>query len=852
MASVGDRLAWSERRRAGRRTAAGRRELQHLLEPRGPATPWRGRGTRRRGRSSDGSSLSRSRSNVDDAWCRARLCGAVTAASASGAAERGLAAKSREDHQASQKSYQSTNRSAARRARLLLEHEEDAVGGAESRGRRGSGASGGRHRGLRDPGGGQPGPLGAQLGVGDDLEGLRGAAGRSPAPGRACPPGRAGRRPCRVGHDPALRGDPRARAGSRRARRGGAGRSSPARWPGRPRPRSARCRRRRPRRRTPTARASRAPAGSPSMSHATPSGAPSTVVLLDGGDRSPTKPWNSPTRRRRCVSPGGGGTSPRPGAPQPQGRVGAQLIRPLHDDVEPAAVGPGGVVVEHGDLVGRDLDDRRAPSRPARSSRRASRRLDGVHARQRRDRGEHRREVDRRAELQARGVESPGEASRARAQQLEDRGRGAASGSEPGRRADLERDQQADRRARDAPRPRCRASAGRRGCADPVERLARDVVRSAVEVDDGRRSAATNPSTRGARSRAARRAPRRPRRAWSAGSTARRGSRGERLGRVAARDGERRPVGAAGRRRRVAHARRLDLPAGAARRARVALEQRQRVRRHVADGAAADLVARGDRAPQRRGEPDRAGAEAQHRGLVLLDVDDDGEVGAEARRRAACRTHVGADGRGRTAASTVTSRPMRAARSSSQREARARRRRPQPAPPASSASSPLRRAVGRAARASAGGPSTSRPWCAGTRLPRATVTSSAPSAVSMPTAIGRARGRPRATRRRGRASSPAPSSGSANGSTAISWTTCARRLGSGSRKRGRRASRPARPAGACAQLAWASRSPGSTTSKASRSPGASHAAPSGSAGFGRTSTHSVAPAGRQHASSPQS
>ena len=84
-----------------------------------------------------------------------------------------------------------------------------------------------------------------------------------------------------------------------------------------------------------------------------------------------------------------------------------------------------------------------------------------------------------------------------------------------------------------------------------------------------------------------------------------------------------------------------------------------------------------------------------------------------------------------------------------------------------------------------GGPSTSRPWCAGTRLARATVTSAPPAARVDPDRIAAARSASSGAPVHAVQRQPGAEERIAEGLDAVSSTTCAARLGSGSRKRAR-------------------------------------------------------------------
>ena len=144
-------------------------------------------------------------------------------------------------------------------------------------------------------------------------------------------------------------------------------------------------------------------------------------------------------------------------------------------------------------------------------------------------------------------------------------------------------------------------------------------------------------------------------------------------------------------------------------------------------------------AAERRRQAHGAGREAQDRRLLLLEVDDEGSTRPDA-RRAGCRAGVAGDRDGRTEAARRRRAGAAPARGGPERgPARSRG----PAPPAlrpragaarSDERELDRRSVLRSAQSasagrasSPGGPSTSRPWCAGTRFARATVTSAAPS-----------------------------------------------------------------------------------------------------------------------------
>ena len=164
----------------------------------------------------------------------------------------------------------------------------------------------------RHPGDGEPGPVGAQLGVGGDLVGLGGVARRARClhlrPGRD--QRRGARARCRRGSS---RGRPCAeRAGTRRGRRCAAGRSSPARCRGRSRPRSSR-RRRRPRPRpAPTARPRSARSGRPRRRGCRRASAPGRAgsgVAASRKSRSSRSAGRSASRRRSRDRPGSGSGS---------------------------------------------------------------------------------------------------------------------------------------------------------------------------------------------------------------------------------------------------------------------------------------------------------------------------------------------------------------------------------------------------------------------------------------------------------------------------------------------------------------------------------------------------------------
>ena len=211
--------------------------------------------------------------------------------------------------------------------------------------------------------------------------------------------------------------------------------------------------------------------------------------------------------------PGGGGTSTSAGSP-PAGRASSQqlIARPSRSTSSRPRSGPRRVVVEHRHLVGGERDH--LAHRVRRSlSRRASSRLDRVDARAA-PRPRRPRPTGRRPRRAARrlGWKSPGGASRARAQQLQDRDPDAARDRSPARAHTSSAISEPDRRARTRPPTSCRACAGRRACAcEPARALVGRVVRVDVEVDDGRRSAATSRTTRAARSRARRAGRARPR-----------------------------------------------------------------------------------------------------------------------------------------------------------------------------------------------------------------------------------------------------------------------------------------------------------------------------------------------------
>ena len=491
--------------------------------------------------------------------------------------------------------------------------------------------------------------------------------------------------------------------------------------------------------------------------------------------------------------------------------------------------------------------------------------LDRVDAREPGDRGDHGREVDRRAELEAARVEDAGAVVGARPQQLQDLRPHLLGVERPGRAHDLERDQQPDRRPGHDRHLRAEH-------AQVVEQRLQPgagVVGRRTRRRSGRRrsrSPATSRPTRAARSRARRAGSRRDRRRMVGREHGAPRVGRERLRRVAPHVVERHRVDAAARRDRVAHrhpgdrlpARRLPRDGG------VLLEQAEGVRGDVPDAcrrrprrrptrgcpAAAPGPRRrsrsaGSAAPaprgrrRRRSSPGRASSRLPSRG------GGNGEAGRKRarRRRAGAAPARGGRVRG-PARSTGPGRPRSGrARGCPQRRARARSaERPR--------DRPSRGGAGRAS--SRGGRRRAARGGRGRGSPRATVTSAAPVEVSTPTGYGRASASSGAQRTRNSAS-PTPSSGSANGADLRQMRRPApparqRRRGSA----GRRRRRSARAADGGAQLAWRAASSGSTTSKTIRSPAASHASPSGSAASGRTSTHSVAPAGRQHAASPQS
>ena len=245
---------------------------------------------------------------------------------------------------------------------VLLEHEQDAVADAEARDRRGSGACGpSGTAGDRHPGRGEAGPLGAELRVG---ERPRRSAPRAPASPGACtrvPAGRAGSAPLSI----SAMTQPCAAIGGRGSiadERGEPAQVGPVLGG----------------RQVRLARGQLA-VGGHALGDVAPRGSTSSERGA-GRPRCPSRPSCAPstaccstrrsgrrrtrgTRRRAgaaCVSPGRRG-EPSTEPPARRSRAGLRCRRAahraaLHDDVEPAALGVRGVVVEHGDLVGGDRD----------------------------------------------------------------------------------------------------------------------------------------------------------------------------------------------------------------------------------------------------------------------------------------------------------------------------------------------------------------------------------------------------------------------------------------------------------------------------------------------------------------
>ena len=330
-----------------------------------------------------------------------------------------------------------------------------------------------------------------------------------------------------------------------------------------------------------------------------------------GFDRSAAS-HRARTRRRRR----GGAARSRGGdsASRPAGSPAAS-----HANVEPTPLGPGGVVVENRHLVRSERDDRanRAP-RLVEAPRLDD--LDGVHLRQRRDRGDDGRDVDRATELEPRSVEEHPAGRPCRAEQREAAFRTSA-GSVPG----------VAQSSRDTSNPIARpsityasvpsrrvasaaaASAGRAVAASATARSTRVVISGQAPVQDFVAAARWTSGLAPAMA------------AWSAGRMARLGCR--RFGRVAANVVERSGGSAAGRRDGIARAEAAshDLPARGGMRSAVFRSRTVRTfagalpRSPPPTSYAALTLLNGGAAPA-------AGGESKRGREVVLDLDDGGEV----------------------------------------------------------------------------------------------------------------------------------------------------------------------------------------------------------------------------------
>ena len=243
----------------------------------------------------------------------------------------------------------------------------------------------------------------------------------------------------------------------------------------------------------------------------------------------------------------------------------------------------------------------------------------------------------------------------------------------------------------------------------------------------------------------------------------------ERLGCVAADDVERRRVGAAERRHGLRRDAVDDRQTGSAgRRSCSPPAPAARWRGRCPPRAAADLVRGRDGASRAAARGRRPGAKRRIGGSCSsMSTTNEYSPGAASSRlpssvagtvtlaRGPARRRAGAaSASGRSGSRPARSRARPAAARGpcrrpglDQRELDRRRR-------VSSAQSGTRGAT-----VSPGPPSTSRPWCAGTRLARATVTSGAPAPASMPTGIGAGERVLGAASARGRAAASSPAAG---------------------------------------------------------------------------------------------